>query len=120
MTVTNFETHSYTGRYSFSEIPNNTAFSFKAAASATNGPGVAVYGLAIKIASDTAIYFAGGDSSGAQYCIYGVSGAGTTIKNLLYGEGLTKVDVTDFKALPTILSSVPSETVVAYRVANGP
>lgn len=124
VTVTNFETHSYTGRYSFSEIPNNTAFSFKAAASATNGPGVAVYGLAIKIASDTAIYFAGGDSSGAQYCIYGVSGAGTTIKNLLYGEGLTKVDVTDFKALPTILSSVPSGTVVAYRaantVANGP
>lgn len=124
VTVTNFEAHSYTGRYSFSEIPDNTAFSFKAAASAANGPGVAVYGLAIKISSDTAIYFAGGDSSGAQYCIYGVSGAGTTIKNLLYGEGLTKVDVTDFKALPTILSSVPSGTVVAYRaantVANGP
>lgn len=123
VTVTNFETHSYTGRYSFSEIPDNTAFSFKAAASAANGPGVAVYGLAIKISSDTAIYFAG-DSSGAQYCIYGVAGSGTNVTNSLYGEGLTKVDVTDFKALPTILSSVPSETVVAYRaantVANGP
>lgn len=123
VTVTNFETHSYTGRYSFSAIPDNSAFSFKAAASATNGPGVAVYGLAIKISSDTAIYFAG-DSSGAQYCIYGVSGAGTNVTNSLYGEGLTKVDVTDFKALTTLLSSIPSGTVVAYRaantVANGP
>lgn len=123
VTVTNFGTHSYTGRYSFSAIPDNSAFSFKAAESATNGPGVAVYGLAIKISSDTAIYFAG-DSSGAQYCIYGVSGAGTNVTNSLYGEGLTKVDVTDFKALTTLLSSIPSGTVVAYRaantVANGP
>lgn len=123
VTVTNFETHSYTGRYSFSAIPDNAAFSFKAAASATNGPGVAVYGLAIKISSDTAIYFAG-DSSGAQYCIYGVAGSGTNVTNSLYGEGLTKVDVTDFKALTTLLSSIPSGTVVAYRaantVANGP
>lgn len=123
VTVTNFETHSYTGRYSFSAIPDNAAFSFKAAASATNGPGVAVYGLAIKISSDTAIYFAG-DSSGAQYCIYGAAGNGTNVTNSLYGEGLTKVDVTDFKALTTLLSSIPSGTVVAYRaantVANGP
>lgn len=116
VTVTNFQAHTFTGGVSFSEIPNNAVFSFKAAASATDGPGVAVNGLGIKISSDTAIYFA--SSGSTQYLIQGVTGAGTDVVNLSYGKGLDNYTVTNFLALTSLLAEVPSGTTVSFRAAN--